>query len=76
MCLASDGRDSVVWDDPFHVPTTQLQLLTRQRRGGICVLLAGDPHSKASHLQFDEQRDRRCPVEGVGEEESVFLVHD
>lgn len=76
MRLAPDGRDSVVWDGPLHVPATQLQLVTRQRRGGICVLFAGDSHAKASHLRFEEQRDQRCPVEGVGEEESVFLVHD
>ena len=68
MCLASDGGDSVVWDGPFLVPATQLQLLTRQRQGGICVLFAGDPHAKPCHLQFEEQRDQRRPVEGVGEE--------
>lgn len=72
MCLAPDGGDSVIWDGPFHVPATQLQLLTWQGQGGVCVLFAGDPHAEPSHLQFEEQRDQRCPVEGVGEEESVF----
>ena len=75
MCLASDGGDSAVWDSPFRILATQLQLLTRQEQGGVCFLFIGDPHAEPSHLQFEEQRDQGCPVEGVGKEESVFLGH-